>query len=120
MAFTEAEGAIHRAFQRSMILHFPEAHLASALNDSSPNAAVCAMLKPFGFASKPTIWLHEVDLNRGYVVVINGSTWSVDMAGMTMCNEDRRHVFEFPRGFFLPPRGRVKVSSSPCPQPPDF
>ena len=104
--------AMKRAFQRSTIIYFPAAAAEQDL-DAEPSALMRAVLRPFGFEAKPSLWIHELNLDRGYIVVLNGSkTKKVDLSGMHMCNEERRHRFIFPQGFALPPLGRVKVHSS--------
>jgi len=98
---------LQRAFQRSIIVPFPEPDRGAP--EPTPGALLRLLLRPFGLNHKGPLWIHELNLERGFVVVLNGSNFAVDCTGMHLCNEERRNRFNFPPGFILAPRAQVTV-----------
>ncbi len=52
-----------------------------------------ALLYPCGYRAQQCLWIHDVDLVRGSVVIVNHSAWSVDLGCYQLCNEESRQKF---------------------------
>jgi hypothetical protein len=93
------------AMQRSLIVYFPEARIV----DKQPEMGLDLLLKVFGYNAKPKVWIHDINLDRNYVMVMNGAKYPIELTGMYICNEERRNRFDFPDGFTMKPLSSVKV-----------
>jgi len=105
---TKSATEVQRSFERGVILPLP-AHSHGGSADKEPSALTRQFLMPFGFSSRWALGIADLNLERGYIVVANSSRWSVNMTGMYLCNEERRHAFNFPRGFKLKPHAQVMI-----------
>ena len=105
---TKSATEVQRSFERGVILPLP-AHSHGGSADVEPSAFTRQFLTPFGFSSRWALGIADLNLERGYIVVANSSRWSVNMTGMYLCNEERRHAFNFPRGFKLKPHAQVTI-----------
>jgi hypothetical protein len=63
----------------------------------------------FGYNAKPNVWIHDINLDRNDIVILNGSRSSADLTGMYLCNEESRNRFDFPENCKIPSMGCVKI-----------
>ena len=88
-------------------------------SQATPPLWLRLLLLPCGYRAQERLWIHDVDLARGAVVIVNHSSWSVDLGRFQLCNEEGRQKFDFPsHGFIVPAHGRVQVHCGAAPPSP--
>ena len=88
-------------------------------SQATPPLWLRLLLLPCGYRAQDRLWIHDVDLARGAVVIVNHSSWSVDLGRFQLSNEEGRQKFDFPsHGFIVPAHGRVQVHCGAAPPSP--
>lgn len=92
--------AMSRALQRNIILPAisrgrggrgaPGNSYADSL---PPPLFMRALLYPCGYRNEQRLWIHDVDLARETIVIVNHSAWSIDLGHFQLCNEESRQKF---------------------------